>query len=358
MKKIKLKLELKNNYKDVRFKLDDNLFAINSNIIITESKKSSTQIYMTIDFVKSYIEENKLKKYVYNQVEVKKELESLKDLFLSLEVEIIEITQVWFGLELNLDPKYRFSDFYPMFCSVANKIIANENNYIYMESKKNEYLKKNTAFSFEKIKTLSFKENNIFFEYPERNNKDDSNSIVITVITKTSNFKRIQSNFVLSTIDEFFNLVWFKLFLANFIDCIEEILNLHVESFNLEKLYLKNKLEDFNLELKNNGNTNFSCEEFFLINKDFITNFNSIKEAFEKLNTNSSTTEKRITKFKTILIKEYKLNDALFIDYNKVKIYFLSLLIASFKENYKDSSETLEYIFSETFLQIFGGKNR
>ena len=232
MKKIKLKLQLKNNYKDVRFKLDDNLFVINSNIIITESKKSSTQIYMTIDFVKSYIEENKSKKYVYNQVEVKNELESLKDLFLSLEVETIEITQVWFGLELNLDPKYRFSDFYPMFCSVANEIIKNENNYIYMESKKNEYLKKNTAFSFEKIKTLFFKENNIFFEYPERNNKDDSNSIVITVATKTSNFKRNQSNFILATIDEFFNLVWFKPFLSNFIDCIQEIISLQSENFN------------------------------------------------------------------------------------------------------------------------------
>ncbi|MGL4864468.1 MAG: hypothetical protein ACRC4T_15350, partial [Cetobacterium sp.] len=89
-----------------------------------------------------------------------------------------------------------------------------------------------------------------------------------------------------------------------------------------------------------------------------ITNFNSIKEALDELNTNPSTAEKRIRKFKDILIKEYKINNTIFIDFKKVRNYFLTLLITSFNENYEDSSETLEYIFSHTFLQDIGGKNK
>ncbi|MGL5349502.1 MAG: hypothetical protein ACRCZO_17450 [Cetobacterium sp.] len=358
MKKIKLKLELKNNYRDIRSKLDHDFLATNSSIVITESKRSSTQINMTIDFVKSYIEENPSKKYVYNETETKKTLESLKKLFLDLEVITIQITQIYFGLKLDLDSNYRFNDFYLMFCSIANIIIKNENDYIYMESKKNEYLKKQTGFSFEKIASLLFAENNISFEYPERNNKDESNSIIITIGTKTSSFKRTQSNFILSSLDEFFDFKWFRVFLLNFIDCIDEIINLHIKSFDLERSYLKSKLEEFNLNLKNNESTNFNCEEFFLINKDYITNFNSIKEALDELNTNPSTAEKRIRKFKDILIKEYKINNTIFIDFKKVRNYFLTLLITSFNENYKDSPETLEYIFSHTFLQYLGGKNK
>ncbi|MGL4954200.1 MAG: hypothetical protein ACRC4Y_01810, partial [Cetobacterium sp.] len=221
-----------------------------------------------------------------------------------------------------------------------------------------EYLKKQTGFSFEKIASLLFAENNISFEYPERNNKDESNSIIITIGTKTSSFKRTQSNFILSSLDEFFDFKWFRVFLLNFIDCIDEIINLHIKSFDLERSYLKSKLEEFNLNLKNNESTNFNCEEFFLINKDYITNFNSIKEALDELNTNPSTAEKRIRKFKDILIKEYKINNTIFIDFKKVRNYFLTLLITSFNENYKDSPETLEYIFSHTFLQYLGGKNK
>lgn len=358
MKKIRLKLELKNNYKDIRSKLDNHFFLKNSNIVITESKKSSTQINMTIDFVKSYIEENTSKKYVYNEIETKKTLESLKKIFSDLEVITVQITQIYFGLKLDLDPSYRFNDFYLMFCSIANTIIENENNSIYMESKKNEYLKKQTGFSFEKITSLLFAENNISFEYPERNNKDESNSIIITIGTKTSSSNKTQPNFILSNVDEFFKFKWFKIFLINFIDCIDEIINLHFKSFDLEKSYLKSKLEEFNLELNRNNNINFSCDEFFLTNKDYITNFNSIKEALDELNTNPSTAEKRIRKFKDILIKEYKINNTIFIDFKKVRNYFLTLLITSFNENYKDSPETLEYIFSHTFLQYIGGKNK